>query len=171
MTRLFLDCEWADNIGSELVSLALVSEDDRYRFYAELSPLPAHPTSFARHVVYPLLDHGQHARQEAELTRGLRMFLASIPVPHVLYDDSVDGALFRYALDGFELDDSNLAEVPAPQLQSTLLVDRDAIRREADRYFTAKPDRASRRHHALADAEALRWAFLQLSGGRPDGDS
>lgn len=171
MTRLFLDCEWADNIGSELVSLALVSEDNRHSFYAEISPLPAHPTSFARHVVYPLLAHGHHAREAADLTRDLRTFLASIPLPHILYDDPVDGALFRYALDGFELDDATLAEIPAPPLQSTLLVDRDAIRREVDRYFTAQPGRASRRHHALVDAEALRWAVLQPSGDRPESGS
>jgi hypothetical protein len=40
-----------------------------------------------------------------------------------------------------------------------------------DRYFSAHPDRARRRHHPLADAEALRWAFLQLLGDLPEGGS
>jgi hypothetical protein len=172
MTRLFLDCEWADNIGSELVSLALVSEDDRYRFYAELSPLPAHPTPFVRHVIYPSLERGHHARKAAELTRELRMFLTRVPQPHVLYDYPVDGVLFRYALDGFELDDVALAQMPtAPSVESTLIRERDAVRLQMDRYFSAHPDRARRRHHPLADAEALRWAFLQLLGDLPEGGS
>lgn len=172
MTRLFLDCEWADTIGSDLVSIALVSEDEQHRFYAEMSPLPEHPTSFVRHVVYPLLHGGQHARQAAELTRDLRTFLARIPEPQVLYDDAVDGALFRYALDGFELNDSALAELPAaPFVESTLLVERDSIRLQMDRYFSATPDCARQRHHALIDAEALRWAFCQRSGEGPEGSS
>src|SRR3546814_11304467 len=60
-TRLFLDCEWADNLGSELVSIALISEDGAQRFYAEVNPLPKQPTDFVRYVVYPLLDHGYWA--------------------------------------------------------------------------------------------------------------
>lgn len=39
-TYLFLDTEWADLVGDELVSLALISEDGRRLFYAERSPLP-----------------------------------------------------------------------------------------------------------------------------------
>lgn len=170
--RLFLDCEWADTIGSDLVSIALVSEDERHRFYAEKSPLPEQPTSFVRHVVYPLLEFGQYARPALEVTRGLRTFLARIPQPHVFYDDAVDGSLFRYAIDGFELADLALAQMPAaPSVESTLIVERDATRLLMDRYFSAQPDRARRRHHAFADAEALRWAFLQLSGDLPEDGS
>lgn len=172
VTRLFLDCEWAETIGSDLVSIALVSEDEQHRFYAEMYPLPGQPTSFVQHVVYPLLEGGQFARPAPELTRDLRAFLAGIPKPHVFYDDAVDGGLFRYALDGFELDDVALAQMPAaPSVESTLIVERDATRLQMDRYFSAHPDRARRRHHALADAEALRWAFLQLSGGLPEDGS
>lgn len=39
--NLFLDTEWADVIGNELMSLALVSEDGRHTFYAERDPLPS----------------------------------------------------------------------------------------------------------------------------------
>jgi len=35
MTCLFLDTEWADAVGAELVSLALISENGQQVFYAE----------------------------------------------------------------------------------------------------------------------------------------
>ena len=54
MTSLFLDCEWADEIGRELVSLALISEDRthivfvlRYHRYQN-SPLTSLATWFIR---------------------------------------------------------------------------------------------------------------------------
>ncbi|WP_232310283.1 3'-5' exoribonuclease [Pseudoxanthomonas mexicana] len=46
MTYLFLDTEWADPTGSELVSLALITEDGIHRFYAERDPLPDVATDF-----------------------------------------------------------------------------------------------------------------------------
>lgn len=162
MTRLFLDCEWADNLGSELVSLALIDETGQHRFYSEVSPLPKQPNDFVQAVVYPLLEHGYHARQQIDLTRDLRAFLAGIPEPYVLYDYHADGALFRYALDGFDLPDAALARLsPAPEVVTTLIAERDAVRRQIDRYFTEYPELIRRRHHALVDAEALRWAFSQ----------
>lgn len=52
---VFLDAEWADNDTLELVSLGLVSQDGRHRFYAERHPLPAAPSPFVASDVYPLL--------------------------------------------------------------------------------------------------------------------
>lgn len=168
MTRLFLDVEWADNLGSELVSLALVDETDQHRFYSEVSPLPKQPNDFVRHVVYPLLDHGYHARQQFDLTRDLRAFLARIPEPYVLYDYHVDGTLIRYVLDGFDLPDSALAQLPPPPpVVLTLIAERDAVRRQIDRYFSEHPELLGRKHHALVDAEALRWAFLEALRASP----
>jgi len=161
--RLFLDTEWADTIGSELVSLGLVSEDREHRFYAERKPLPENPTDFARHVVYPLLKHGQHALTELEITRGLRSFLSGFSLPRIIYDDANDGALFRYALDGFELSDAELTRLPpAPFVVTTLIVERDEVRRYIDRFFVECPEMMTGRHHALIDAEALAWACRQL---------
>ncbi len=37
--RLFLDCEWADLLETELVSIALVGEDGSSFFYAECEQL------------------------------------------------------------------------------------------------------------------------------------
>lgn len=156
-TRLFLDCEWADNLGSELVSIALVSEDGAQRFYAEVNPLPDKPTDFVRYVVYPLLEHGYWAMPHAELTHHLRAFIAPLPEPRVIYDQHNDGALFRYAIDGFEEADADALGPYSDVAQE--LVSHDALTAQIERYFSERQAARGRRHHAMVDAEALRWAY------------
>lgn len=84
-TYLFLDTEWADVLGAELVSLAVVSADGRESFYAERDPLPECPTDFVRSAVYPLLDRGSVALSDVEFTTELRQFLCGIEAPFVLF--------------------------------------------------------------------------------------
>jgi hypothetical protein len=159
--RLFLDTEWADTIGSELVSIALVSEDGNRSFYAERDPLPAAATDFVRHVVYPLLEGGQAAMSDAQITRSLRAFLSETTDPVVLADYPNDLALLSYALAGFDLPDEQAeacGSVPAPLL---VLISRGgAIARLVEEYFVAHRMAAARRHNAMVDAQALRAACL-----------
>ena len=159
MTRLFLDCEWADTLDSELVSLALVDEAGQHRFYSEVDPLPKQPTDWVRAVVYPLLEHGYAARQRVDFTRDLRVFLWQFDQPVMLFDAWPDGALFDYALSGFALSDAALATLPpAPRVRKSL-IQRSDVRTYIEIYFRDHPEQALRRHHAGVDAEALRWAF------------
>lgn len=160
MTRLFLDCEWADTLDSELVSLALVSEDGHHRFYSEVDPLPKEPREWVRAVVYPLLEHGYAARQQIDFTRDLRAFIARVEDPVVLFDYHSDGVLFGHALYGFDLLDTALAKLPpVPKVTQALIV-RDDVRQGIEQWFREHPELAGRRHHAGVDAEALRWAFV-----------
>lgn len=164
MTRLFLDCEWADVIGSELVSLALVSADGQQRFYAEASPLPSQPTDFVRYVVYPLLEHGWWAMPHHEITHRLRAFLSGIGAPVVIYDHHVDGALLNYVLDGFDLPNIVIDAYtprPSPRLWP---ISRDAnLNGMVEAYFASHPEAADRRHNASVDAEALRQAWCAMA--------
>ena len=79
--NLYLDCEWADVLASELVSIALVSADGLHTFYAERDPLPANPVPWVRSVVYPLLERGEAAMDDMALTRRLREFLQLFQIP------------------------------------------------------------------------------------------
>ena len=164
-TYLFLDTEWADVIGAELVSLALVSADGRHQFYAERDPLPARPTDFVGSVVYPLLDRGPVALPDAAFTTSLRTFLRRIDKPFVLFDFQNDGALLTYALAGFELSDadaSSCGPIPAPVMNQML---REGLMTMVlEDWFEVHPDAAARRHHAAVDAEALRQAWLAVTG-------
>jgi len=156
---LFLDCEWADVLASELVSLALVSLDRQHVFYAERDPLPVDPTPWVTTVVYPLLDRGTSAMSDAVMTRRLREFLARVERPRICYDFGADRALCQYVIDGFEVPEP---EGPVPMdLQWQLCEDMKA---PIAQWWVNHPELQSHRHHARVDAEALRAAYLSLWG-------
>lgn len=165
MTYLFLDTEWADAMGSELVSLALISEDGINKFYAERDPLPEVPTDFVRSVVYPLLERGRWCMSDQVMTTGLRAFLGSIEGPIVVADYPNDLALLQYVIAGFELSgDQAEACGPIPKPVMTRMLKEGAMGKLIEDYFAGHPEVAARRHHALVDAEALRMAWLVVTG-------
>lgn len=165
MTILFLDTEWADAAGAELVSLALVSEDGLHRFYAERDPLPAAATEFVRDVVYPLLDRGEAAMSDTAMTKALRTFLTSTPDPYILADYPNDLKLVAHVLAGFDLTDSEAQACgPIPRPVMTRMLKDGLTHMVLEDWFEAHPDEQRRRHNALVDASALRMAWLALTG-------
>ncbi|MEW9572918.1 hypothetical protein ABQJ54_14265 [Rhodanobacter sp. Si-c] len=155
--KLFLDVEWADVLASELVSIALVSDDGHHAFYGERNPLPAEPVPWVATVVYPLLERGTAAMPDRLLTKSLRTFLASIPAPTIIYDSPHDRALCQYVLDGL---DEPEPEGPGPSI-TWLHLELDAAR---ERWWRDHPKHQPRRHHAAMDALALRGAWLSQQG-------
>ncbi|PZQ32502.1 MAG: hypothetical protein DI562_03345 [Stenotrophomonas acidaminiphila] len=165
MTYLFLDTEWADPAGSELVSLALISEDGTHQFYAERDPLPEVATDFVRSVVYPLLERGRYRMTDQAMTTGLRAFLSAVTEPLVVADYPNDLALLQYVIAGFDLsDDQAMACGPVPQPVMTRMLKEGATGMLIEDYFAGHPEAAARRHHAQVDAEALRMAWLVVTG-------
>lgn len=191
MITLFLDTEWADLAGTQLVSLALVSENGKHRFYAELDPLPEQPTDFVRAVVYPLLDRGDAALTAPEFTRRLRAFFVSLGDDcTILFDYGLDGGFLRSALEGFDRLDAQeisasgivldvqvrrLIHLGDPNLPTgtrridvrTELIQDALVNHKVERYFAHRPALALRRHHAAVDAEALRRGYLAARWGIP----
>lgn len=162
---LFLDAEWADTIGSELVSLALVSEDGTHRFYAELDPLPEQATPFVQERVYPLLQGGPFALSQQMMTVALRAFLCSISAPTVLADYYNGLDLLRYVVNGFDLPEWQAdACGPQPKSLTLLRIVDSSVRPLVEDWVNGRPDRSNRRHHAMIDAEALRIAWLAANG-------
>ncbi len=146
-------------MGSELVSIGLVSEDGVHRFYAERAPLPPTPTDFVLHVVYPLLQGGASSMSEMAMTIGLRAFLGADQKPLVLADYAHDLVLLRYVLAGFDMaDDLAQACGPIPRVHGLLIRD-GQIHRKVEWLFESNPVLRSHRHHALNDAETLRAAW------------
>lgn len=163
-TYLFLDTEWSDDKGVELVSLALVGDDGLRRFYAERNPLPKNPTDFVKSVVYPLLEGGGSAMSGQEITLKLRSFLMSVSEPSVTYYPN-DLALLKLAISGFHL--PAYEEVfcgPSPRPVMTTMLKEGRMGMIVEEYFASHPESAVRRHNALVDAEALRCAWLVVTG-------
>jgi hypothetical protein len=152
---LYLDCEWADVLASELVSIALVSADEQHSFYAERDPLPTDPVPWVRSVVYPLLERGDAALDDNTLTHRLRDFLAGLSNPRIHYDSGHDRALCQYVIDGL---DAPEPEGPTPTVSWVRL---DGLHSELERWWQTHPEQQPRRHHALVDAMALRGAALR----------
>ncbi|KAF1710170.1 3'-5' exoribonuclease [Pseudoxanthomonas sacheonensis] len=167
-TYLFLDTEWADAMGSELVSLALVSEDGALSFYAERAELPAAPTDFVRDVVYPLLDRGNAALSDEVITANLRAFLNSMQAPTIMADYPNDLLLLRHALSGFDMSDVQAQACgPIPRPVMTHMLKEGLTGMLVEEWFDANPEQRTRRHHALIDAHALRMAWLVATGRIP----
>ncbi len=159
--RFFLDTEWADVLGADLVSIGLISEDGVHRFYAERNPLPAVATDFVRVAVYPLLQGGSASMSDMAMTTGLRAFLGADTAPFVLADNHHDLALLRYVLAGFDLpDDQAQACGPPPQPVMTVMPKKGLTGQLVEDWFQAHPEQSARRHHALVDDQALRMAWL-----------
>jgi hypothetical protein len=152
---LFLDCEWADVLASELVSIALVSKDGQRIFYAERDPLPAEPTPWVRSVVYPLLNRGKAAMDDVQMTLSMRRFLASIDNPRIHYDFGADRSLCQFVMDGFDI-----AEPPGPQPENIHWQLCKGLERAIEAWWSSHPDEHTKRHHALMDAMALRAAYI-----------
>lgn len=159
MTYVFLDTEWADEHASQLVSLALVSEDGTREYYAEVDPLPSDPKRFVADTVYPLLEGGDKALALDELASAVANFLASLPAPAVLADHVNDLRLLRALLAGehWELLLRN-------GLIATRMIKDSRMREISEAWFCADPARLSRRHHALVDAHALRHTWRVVTG-------
>jgi hypothetical protein len=147
-------------MGSELVSIGLVSDDGVHRFYAERALLPDRPTDFVQNVVYPLLQGGSCSMSEMAMTTGLRAFLDADRAPLVLADYAHDLVLLRYVLAGFDMPDSQAQACgPIPEVQG-MVIDGGQLDRNVERLFESNYAFAARRHHALNDAEVLRRAWL-----------
>lgn len=163
-TYYFLDTEWADTLGSELVSIGLVSQNGARLFYAERDPLPTSPSDFVRTVVYPLLERESSALGDAQMTQALRHFLYQDPSAVILADYANDLQLLQYVLAGFELPQEqvyHLGPVPSPAMK--VLARNGTLDRLIEAWYLAHPDQRRRRHHALVDAHALRGAWLAMS--------
>jgi hypothetical protein len=155
---LFLDCEWADVLASELVSIALVSADGQKVFYAERDPLPADPTPWVQTVVYPLLDRGERAMDDTRMTLAIRNFLASINAPRIHYDFGADRSLCQYVVDGFDM--------PQPPGSPPFDLEWqrcDDLQKAIEQWWHSHPEARSKRHHALTDAQAFRAACIDQS--------
>lgn len=165
-TYFFLDTEWADALGVELVSLALVSEDGAQEFYAERKQLPEASTDFVRKYVYPLLDRGDTVLSDESMTSALRTFFSRTSLPAVIADFPNDVTLLRYVLDGFVFASAGRW---SSAIAMTVMHRDETTAALLEHWFAMHPREAARRHHALVDARGLRMAWLAATQ-RPGGE-
>lgn len=164
---LYLDTEFVQTkSGHALLSLALVGDEGE--FYAEVQQrgrlAAARRSSFHREHVLPQLSMvpGVSHGDESEIAPRIHQWLKSLrddPI-EVAYDYSVDFALLEGVL--------FLIEEQAPMLSPVhigyLLEDPVGEAAAASSWSAVKANRGLARHHALADALALRARFEAVHG-------
>lgn len=84
--------------------------------------------------------------------------MASFDHPRIHYDGAIDKGQLARALASFG---KWHGVVPA---WAPVLVTRQDVLGELETYFGSRPEMAMRRHHAAADAEALRVAYVTIVG-------
>jgi hypothetical protein len=146
---VFFDTEFSNFEQPSLISVGLASADGR-ALHIELAPSPETWTVedcsvFVRQTVLPLLTGPAltHAQAREAALAFLRDVATDGERPLLVTDFTGDWVLLRRLVDPLPED---LAGLEARLFHDPLI----------ERY-----DFGGRRHHALVDAEALRWAFAQ----------
>jgi len=157
--RLFVDTEFTDLLHCELLSIGIVSEDDR-EFYAECSDADLSLCSdFARYGVLPQLgQEGVPVLSEIELSGRLIAWLEqfrSFGLVAVCVDHPTDWELFAQLVR-----DSETLQVPHWLKGISIRPTIDA--RDVETYWQLHGRHA---HHALHDARANRFAFERRAAG------
>ncbi|WP_445147306.1 hypothetical protein [Dyella sp. Tek66A03] len=168
---LFLDTEWADDDGRELVSLALVpggpyglfTGSEAGPFYAERNPLPT-PNAYVRNIVYPLLDRGAHAKSDDQFSRDLNAYIARAHRQH----SGQPPVIIATHVNDFELLRHMLSITCQTPVYRTELRFAESLIDLIRTTFARNPDLSRRRHHALVDAQVLQSVYRDWSRiGRP----
>ena len=147
---IFIDTEFSDFVNTELISIGLVSQDDK-KFYAELPVDRRDCSDFVKEAVIPLLGKIKDSQCTLkELNVRLRTWLEqfnNVDEPIVIcYDYAGDWTLFCYAL---------FDEVP-PWIRGTnIYAYMNDLKQEL--FFR---ESGLERHHALHDAMANRFSFV-----------
>ncbi len=162
MDRLFVDTEFTGlTPDAKLISIGLVDESGKHKFYAELSDTwqPADAGEFAQREVIPHLEGGESRIPMVTLQKNLAAWIKGLRVPVMLATDSLqwDWPWIETLLK--ERWPQNLARDPL-LLTIKYLYDFDAFEVEREAAFAS----GLRRHHALDEALADRQAWY-TSGG------
>ena len=162
---LFLDTEFLPADGDQepmLLSIGLCSRTGE-EFYAELEPLPEATNAFVRdHVLSQFGRDAGIVGSASEVATALAAWLDGLGQPRleVCYDFHTDFDLLEQLLAGTPCA-TNVVETHVGYLNGEA-----AAERAAEACFAhLEASRALKRHHALADALALRAKFEAVHGG------
>lgn len=162
MDRLFVDTEFTGlTPDAKLISIGLVDESGKHKFYAELSDTwqPADAGEFAQREVIPHLEGGASRIPMVTLKKYLAAWIKGLRVPVMLATDSLQWdwpwieTLLKHRWP------RNLARDPL-LLTRQYLCEFDKFEAEREAAFAA----GLRRHHALDDALANRQAWYNANG-------
>lgn len=169
---IFIDCEFTgmEERKPEFLSIGLVSDDGR-ELYIELSG-ETHLTgasTFVLDTVVPqfgLMPHAVESQNELGQRVGAWLLELGQSSIEVAYDYHTDFDLLERALQCAGLWDP-LKSVIKPTHIGYLTGQDDVVAAMERTWADSFAVDGIARHHALADARALRWGFVAMHGARP----
>ncbi|KQP22834.1 3'-5' exoribonuclease [Pseudorhodoferax sp. Leaf267] len=167
LTKVFFDTEFTEFRGGQLLSIGMVTASGT-EFYVERADHSRMDVrqDFVRDTVLTLFGRvpGAGAQGHREMTGRISDFLLSLPAPvEVLYDHKLDRHFLVEAL----VASGRWAEHWARTTESNIggQSNSDAARTAATASFSDSAAAGLLQHHALADARALRAAWLTAHDG------
>ena len=175
--RIFLDTEFTDFTGPELISVGMITEDGKHEFYGEvlIHEWIGRESDFVRENIVPLLNGPAHTKDRLE--EELLKWLKSLPYDEldVVVDYHTDWNLL---VDVFD----QVQNVVGPTFYGVGLF--NAVEALEKKLFLSRPEKIKRvmqaeqtyrevytmfkdelqPHHALHDARAARQGFIDALG-------
>ena len=155
---IFFDTEFT-GLGKpnpKLISLALVPDDGRNPFYAEIAEGDGWTlndcNSFVLREVLPILNGGKHIVPSTELSNLLRVWFADMPRSVQIACDSVIDFRFLRTILAAEWPD----KLEEQYFDLSTLITNSIYDQTVNRYYTQERPP----HNALADAQAYRLGWL-----------
>ena len=167
---IFFDTEFTElGIDPRLVSIGLIAEDGVRTFYAELSDTyqPKDCSAFTQEAVLPYLEGGNALMTLDNLTLRLGSWIAGFEQPVNLATDSLSWD-WPWIQEIFYLPDTWPANLDGKPASLYEMIDSPFFEHAVEHAFESRQPRL-RRHHALDDAKANRFAWLAWQGARKTG--
>ena len=160
--HLFFDTEFTElGIDPRLISIGLVSEDGSREFYVELSDTyqPSDCSNFVREAVLPHLQGGDALKTMDELTLRLGNWIKGFDQPVQLVTDSLSWD-WPWIQELFYLPGTWPKNLDGKPVLLSEMVGSPLLERAVEKAFQSHVPRL-RRHHALDDAKANRFAWME----------
>jgi hypothetical protein len=164
--RVYIDTEFSDlSEQNELISIGCISEDGK-RFYAENSCYRVeHCSEFVVETVLPLLEGGNHLMHYSMIAKNLRLYIESFDGLVKMYSDACywDWQHVEHLFETYGWPENLVRSPVALTFPSSIQQTRFTAAVE-DAFKLFKP--TLRRHHALDDAVANKFAFERATTRR-----
>jgi DNA polymerase III epsilon subunit-like protein len=175
--QVFIDTEFTDFVGSQLISLGAVTFDGKQEFYVELTDYNKKLSSeFVRRVIEPMLDPVQYGKTMIQASASLWCWLEELGPCEICCDYLGDWELMCKLLDGLP---PNVAPQPVmiwPELNKLAIAQAHVLQQPDWHWYYEQCKLAflngqrewflrnkGRVHHALDDAKAnaAGWQAVQ----------
>ena len=158
---IFLDTEFTDFINTEVLSIGMVTADDKFSFYAERTDYELRMCSkFVKQEILPLFDRRGFIGTKKEIAFKLSDWLIDLPYKEVVVviDYHADWQIFGDLLaETKRVLPMKLKRSPE-YLQTMTDFATNVSVQGIEEYFNRF---GAKRHHALDDAKANRYGWLQ----------